>query len=290
MHRLLEKAFTLIELLVVIAIIGILSGLIVVTMSGAMDRANIAKSQVFSNSLRNSLLNNLIVELKLDGNSSDTWGSIPAGTITGATSNSSDCVYGSCYSFNGANGDNISFGDQSVLSFTNNIFTIGFWMKRSSATSSTAVLGKTNGASSPYEYGIYSSNGTTLYCWSWNSSGNSVYGNSTTIDNDGWNFYVWTANGSTSYLYKNGVKGTAGYKTSYSMQDTTAPFVVGRGCDGGSCRYHNGSLDDIRIYAAAMPAFLIKEQYYAGLNNLLRSHSISKEEYNQRISQLSINN
>lgn len=36
-------AFTLIELLVVIAIIGILSGLIIVTMSGATNSANDAK-------------------------------------------------------------------------------------------------------------------------------------------------------------------------------------------------------------------------------------------------------
>jgi prepilin-type N-terminal cleavage/methylation domain-containing protein len=56
MNKLLRQAFTLIELLVVIAIIGILSGLIVVSMSGVTQKANIAKAQVFSNSLRNSLM------------------------------------------------------------------------------------------------------------------------------------------------------------------------------------------------------------------------------------------
>ena len=55
MNRFIKKAFTLIELLVVIAIIGILSGLIVVTMSGVTQKARIAKAQAFSNSLRNAL-------------------------------------------------------------------------------------------------------------------------------------------------------------------------------------------------------------------------------------------
>ncbi|MDD5569203.1 MAG: prepilin-type N-terminal cleavage/methylation domain-containing protein [Candidatus Pacebacteria bacterium] len=45
MHKI--KAFTLIELLVVIAIIGILSGLIIVGMSGATQKATIAKRRLF---------------------------------------------------------------------------------------------------------------------------------------------------------------------------------------------------------------------------------------------------
>jgi prepilin-type N-terminal cleavage/methylation domain-containing protein len=58
MKKTVSIAFTLIELLVVIAIIGILSGLIVVTMNGVTQKANIAKAQVFSNSLRNALMLN----------------------------------------------------------------------------------------------------------------------------------------------------------------------------------------------------------------------------------------
>jgi prepilin-type N-terminal cleavage/methylation domain-containing protein len=75
MNKLFFKAFTLIELLVVIAIIGILSGLIVVTMSGVTAKATIAKGQVFSNSLRNALMLNLAAEYRLDGNANDSWGS-----------------------------------------------------------------------------------------------------------------------------------------------------------------------------------------------------------------------
>jgi prepilin-type N-terminal cleavage/methylation domain-containing protein len=67
MRRINISAFTLIELLVVIAIIGILSALIIVGMSSTTQKATIAKAQVFSNSLRNSLMNNLISEWKFNG-------------------------------------------------------------------------------------------------------------------------------------------------------------------------------------------------------------------------------
>ena len=78
----LKYAFTLIELLVVIAIIGILSGLIITTMSGATESARIAKLKVYSNSVRDTLGANLVSEWKLDqivGSSApyttlDTWG------------------------------------------------------------------------------------------------------------------------------------------------------------------------------------------------------------------------
>ena len=81
----MSKSFTLIEILVVIVIIGILSAFIIVSMVGVSDKARIAKSQAFANSLRNSLLINLVSEWKLNDGSgttaSDSW-SANTGTLT----------------------------------------------------------------------------------------------------------------------------------------------------------------------------------------------------------------
>ena len=55
----LKHSFTLIELLVVIAIVGILAGLIMLTMSDATEQARIAKLKVYGNSMRDILGNNL---------------------------------------------------------------------------------------------------------------------------------------------------------------------------------------------------------------------------------------
>ena len=62
-----NKSFTLIELLVVIVIIGILAGVIMISTSFSIDQANITKGKVFANSLRNSLITNLVSEWNLEG-------------------------------------------------------------------------------------------------------------------------------------------------------------------------------------------------------------------------------
>ena len=77
-----NKSFTLIELLVVIVIIGILAGVIIVSTSSSISKASIAKSKVFSESLRNELILNLKMEFSFDSiegssapyTTNDDWG------------------------------------------------------------------------------------------------------------------------------------------------------------------------------------------------------------------------
>jgi len=135
MNNILKKAFTLIELLVVIAVIGILSGLIVVSMNGVTNKATIAKSQIFSNSLRNSLMANLVSEWKFDENTgistADSWSGGNSGTLTGATLptwlTGNNCIRGSCVSFDGVD-DYIVMADSSSLDIVND-FTLEFIIK-----------------------------------------------------------------------------------------------------------------------------------------------------------------
>ena len=47
-----NKSFTLIELLVVIVIIGILAGVIMISTSSSIDKANIAKLKIFEESIK----------------------------------------------------------------------------------------------------------------------------------------------------------------------------------------------------------------------------------------------
>lgn len=56
MNKLIKTAFTLIELLVVIAIIGILSGLIVISMKGSIDSANDAKRKAGIDTIKKALV------------------------------------------------------------------------------------------------------------------------------------------------------------------------------------------------------------------------------------------
>jgi len=133
-----NKSFTLIELLVVIVIIGILAGVIMISTSSSIDKANIAKSKVFESSIQNNLSANMISKWKLDEgtgiSTADAWG-----TNTGTLVNSptwrtgSSCVSENCLQFNGSNYvrstlTNFLGGDQP--------HTISFWMYYTSVPSS----------------------------------------------------------------------------------------------------------------------------------------------------------
>jgi len=127
MEKIIKQAFTLIELLVVIAIIGILSGLIIVSMGGITSSATVAKAQVFSNSLRNALMMNLVAEYKLDGNANDNWGG-RNGTLHGTTTVSSGCPQGTCLSFNGSS-DYVNFSDNDAVFNFGSKMTAMIWVK-----------------------------------------------------------------------------------------------------------------------------------------------------------------
>ena len=55
-----QKSFTLIELLVVIVIIGILAGVIMISTSSSINKANITKLKVFEESVQNNLAANMV--------------------------------------------------------------------------------------------------------------------------------------------------------------------------------------------------------------------------------------
>ena len=74
-----NKGFTLIELLVVIAIIGILSGLIVVSMSGAQNAAKDSRIKATMDQLRAT------AEIFKIQQSTPTYGTISGGTACGST-------------------------------------------------------------------------------------------------------------------------------------------------------------------------------------------------------------
>jgi prepilin-type N-terminal cleavage/methylation domain-containing protein len=291
-----KKAFTLIELLVVIAIIGILSGLIVVSMNGVTSKATVAKAQVFSNSLRNSLMLNLVSEWKFDEGSgstvSDAWGKTANGAITGATYSTS-CVYNSCLTFSGSN--QYITVDRAIAPVFTSKLTAMTWVKSSSLATQTAIAQFDINSQRSWEVGL--SNGSLLAALS-ADGGSSNYKSYTstaaTLSNGSWHLIGFSFNAGTLSLYIDGetvavTKGTDG--TVNSLYDSTADLTMGCSLSSGSqVDLLTGSMDDTRLFSEAVPTSQIKELYYSGLNNLLAKGEISPQEYSQRVSTIGIIN
>ncbi|MFA5431459.1 MAG: LamG-like jellyroll fold domain-containing protein [Candidatus Paceibacterota bacterium] len=294
MNKFIIRAFTLIELLVVIAIIGILSGLIVVSMSGVTQKANIAKAQVFSNSLRNSLMANLISEWKFDeinvplaGKTPDSWSGNNSGTLgsaTGADTNdpawiTSGCVSGNCLSFDGSD-DYVNCGTGDNLNLTTS-FVINAWIYKPSFKGNyeQVVAKTTSGGTGGYEFGIQ--NNRTIYI---TNGPDTKWGNTVLLANT-WYYITVSFNGANVHFYLNGVSDSN--NLAITFPSSTSSAGIGRAPDRAGLQFI-GLIDDVRIYNVAIPTSQIKEQYYAGLNNLLASGGITQEEYRERINSLAI--
>ncbi|HOC53443.1 MAG TPA: LamG domain-containing protein [Candidatus Pacearchaeota archaeon] len=287
----MNKSFTLIEILVVIVVIGVLSAFILVGMNSITDSANITKSKAFSDSLRNSLLNNIVSEWKLDGNANDSWGA-NNGTVTGATSTDIDCANGSCYSFNGS--DNyIDFGNPSNLNFGTNDFSFSFWIKSNGqgGLGTNGIIGKRIGAWSLTPPGVevramtlnidvVMADGTT------NLNGIGLMA----AQRGKWKYIVYTFD-RDEYLkgYLDGVYlVNSDISTINQSINNSYNFEIGRTQNNnGYCFL--GYIDDVRIYSAVIASSHIKQNYFIGLNNLYNQKSLIKEEYIQRIAELKNN-
>jgi len=282
MKKIVKQAFTLIELLVVIAIIGILSGLIVVAMGGVTTKATIAKAQIFSNSLKNSLMLNLIAEYKLDGNVEDTWGGHAAGS-TSTISVISSCVQQSCYSFDGAN-SYLGLNDASDLRLING-GTISVWIYPKSDGEGPAgrIIDKSSDASGLNGY-VFGLANTRRIQFKINGNGIETSDNTTTWNK--WQLVTITFNGSVRTIYIDGVQVDSD-AFAYLPPDNSVGIRIGNR-SGGLDYTFNGYIDELRIYNVVISTSQIKEQYYTGLNNLLINGGINEEEYISRINTLAI--
>jgi prepilin-type N-terminal cleavage/methylation domain-containing protein len=295
----IKKAFTLIELLVVIAVIGILSGLIVVSMSGTTDKATIAKAQVFSNSLRNSLMSNLVSEWNFEDSSSvtagstirDVWSGGNNGTFTSITADtnnkvSTDCLSGKCLYFDGD--DYISI--PSTDSLNKGTGAVSVWVKISQQVNATdtcyTFISTVNGAQNlgwKFEY-LYNSGSPIVQLRKWATEAGAS--RSFTIPVNKWTHITTSWNGTYNTFYFNGVAATPNSLTSPTTGAHT-PIIGGDSRSTG--QNLKGYMDDLRVFNSPILASEVKEMYFAGLNQLLSKKMINDKEYYQKIADITKN-
>ncbi|MFA5013022.1 MAG: LamG-like jellyroll fold domain-containing protein [Candidatus Paceibacterota bacterium] len=285
-----KLAFTLIELLVVIAIIGILSALIVVSMNGATDKANIAKLQVFANSLRNNNLMILASEFKMDDGSGtnikDSWGAY-AGTLTnGQWKSGSECVSGNCLYFNDDANIYTSQNFSSVYLETYGL-SLALWVKTSKTTKQCLMAQDSNsGCSDSCLGGIHIANNKAQSIIFDGTAYQYVNGTSTAND-DKWHYIVSTFDHDhTVKIFFDGKQENSQTLVDYYVRAGSA-ITIGYLKEASRNTYYiKGYVDEARIYNDAVSAVNIQQNYFAGLNKLFAKNQISKSEYSRNVANL----
>jgi len=258
-----NKSFTLIELLVVIVIIGILAGVIMISTSSSIDKANVAKGQVFSSTVKEELLSNTLAEWTFDNLSQsagvalsdntiieDEWGNFDGLSKGGpVVRDNSSCIKGKCLEFSSTYDwvefSNFSIGDSA---------TISFWGKNSNYD--TGMPFSFNGDNYSYGPNLY----FAANYISWNiGDGVNNYIVNTGYPNNSWHHFVLVNDSASGVkLYIDGVK--VGRTASYRSVKTTANnFYIARYDNGGY--YFNGLIDEFTIYDIPLNAKQVHDLY-----------------------------
>jgi hypothetical protein len=279
--------------------------MIVVVMGEMTEKANTAKFQIFSNSLRNSLMANLISEWKFDGETSegspaalndvlDTWGNRNNGSIpfpptieTGA-----DCISGSCLRFDGEN-DYVDFGTDDSLSMGDSDYTLSFWVNFDNAEASqyeTLFICGADAAgndgywirrSSQTRLQLDFSDGTLSPLTNFLSPTNSL------VNNIWYYIVIVFDRDSVAQAYIDGVRQSDSLDISSQQGNVQNFSSLKIGAFSSALHRFDGRMDEIRIYNTAVTIAQIKQQYYIGLNNLFNGGIIDSAEYYLRIKKIS---
>ncbi len=303
----MNKSFTLIEILIVIVVIGTLSAFILIGMSSITDSANITNGKAFSDSLRNSLLTNLVSEWKLDEGTGtqikDSWG-ISANGNFGCYGTScvnpqwklSSCVSGSCIEFDclrnygdpdGSAGSYVRIEQNSDINLSaNKPFTLEYWIKFNRFIVGDYV-GTVMKGSFGSSYG-HLTTGRNIIVYTDDDTGAELqvvnFFDSGEVNK--WVHIVQTYDSNQKIIIYKNSKTSTGYQSGTGIELTINASPLFLGTNAGTIYFFDGFLDDVRIYKEALVSFKIKKNYYIGINKLFKNKEISIIEFNQRLAEL----
>jgi prepilin-type N-terminal cleavage/methylation domain-containing protein len=292
-----KQSFTLVEILVVIVIIGILSSFIFFTINDSVDKANIAKSKMFSESIKNNLLLNLVSEWKFDDSTNlglDSWGS-NNGTNNGATAitDESQCVSDGCASFN--TNDYIRISDSDSFNFGSkmSMFT---WVKGEGQNSNYIFSKYDDGTGvdqRSFAITVYNTDGFRVMIsdnGSWTTGHIKNYYTTQKAFDNFWHLIGFSFNEGELTLYLDS------YECNISkILDDDISSIYNSSSDAGvgikfqtnsPVAFLTGLIDNIQVYNTVLPESQIKQNYLLGLNNLYAKGLITELEYNEKLSEL----
>jgi prepilin-type N-terminal cleavage/methylation domain-containing protein len=277
-----NNSFTVIELLVVIAIIGVLASIVLVSLSGTRDRAQIAKTLLYSNQIYHSLGADIVGNWNFDEGSGttaiDSSGYNNTGTLVNGPTYNSDTPHKAAgqgsgkyaLSFDGTD-DYVDCGKNSNLVGITQKVTVEAWVNRNSSDDGGMVAGIWWGE----KYALWVDANRHPLAYLRGSAGSTQKIASGVVNNNVWTHIVMTFDRPTVRLFINGVEDSSSPWTwdyDLAWSGVAMPFSIGgMNISGNSGVKFNGLIDEVRVYNAALTTSEIQQHYVQGLerhNNL----------------------
>ncbi len=248
-----SKSFTLIELLVVISVIGLLSSIVLVSLQGAKEQADISKAQEFSHAVRVSLGADLVGEWRFDDNTNDSSGYENNGA-TGGDPIYVEGMFGQALEFNG-NDYVVIDAVADEIAGKNNL-TWESWIKTTDTNDNVIGGWNDSGGNNLFWFRVHNSKFSI-------HDGSDHYGQKEMSDGI-WHHIAVIYNNGTISTYEDGETAFTPYNKNITFSSNNK-VSIGQEWDGGSVSGHfNGIIDEVHIYDKALSLAEIQQLYAQG--------------------------
>jgi len=196
------------------------------------------------------------------------------------------CPFNNCLQFASTSnsvGNYLDCGSSNDFKLTK-YYTLELWIYRT-ADSGTweRLISKSNVSGYDYWMQISSADKISTGLIKADTSAASLTGN-TVITLNTWHHVVAVKDATKFYLYLDGVLDGSGLNgTMGDVRTSTSNLYIGRLSSGAWNYSFNGSIDDVRIYNDALTVGQIRQNYLAGVKNLLAKGQTSEAEYANRL-------